>query len=55
MDDAVERVREFIATTQERARSIDQNVGALENFISERGKNSPEAIARASLVSEGEG
>jgi biopolymer transport protein ExbB/TolQ len=50
METAVERVREFIAGAQTRAAALDQDLAALEAFITERAADSPETRARRELV-----
>jgi hypothetical protein len=50
MEEAVELLRKFIATSQERAATLSADAAAFDAFVSERGPDSPEAAARKELV-----
>ena len=50
MEEAVERVRNFIAKAQTRAGDIDQEISALEATLAVRGSLPPDVALRKELV-----
>lgn len=50
MDAAVDALRKFIATSQERAAAINNDVAVFDTFVAERGPSGPDVAARKELV-----